>query len=248
MSGHDVVPCYACPVMVRMDAIGPHLQRCHGHGGRGRSEDNNVPANPLSSQVRYSPPLFNTHLRDGNSSGGANMLNVNESIPVGLSASTRGDDGNNSSIPFSMTLTISGAGYNDDSNGSTIDMLLRNILDGDSSYEHNLNLMEQMGHSHVVGIENPDAVSSLLSEDEANVVLRNGGVCPVCQCSWQDVHIPNVGLLRKSLCGHVFCDSCLRSWFRVSNKCPVCRVNLPEVAQERENAASRPATTPPHNA
>lgn len=118
------------------------------------------------------------------------------------------------------------------------------LFDDTSSYERNLSLMEQMGGAHRVGVEDPDTVTSLMSEEETRSVIDEDGVCPICQCSWSETgegeddrgerngrngahRIPS---LRRSVCGHVFCDTCIRPWLRMSNKCPLCRVNLIEHA------------------
>lgn len=127
--------------------------------------------------------------------------------------------------------------------------LYPHLVDDISSYERNLELMERMGLSHEVGVDDVDAVSEVLSaadEDFRRRVVTTSSAsseddrCPICLSAFvavaadegrDDDRSRSRTPLRRTVCGHVFCDGCIRTWFRMSNKCPVCRVNVSDAAQ-----------------
>ena len=40
--------------------------------------------------------------------------------------------------------------------------------------------------------------------------------CPIClECYSSKV-------VRKTICGHLFCSMCIEDWFRKNNRCPLC--------------------------
>ena len=56
--------------------------------------------------------------------------------------------------------------------------------------------------------------------------------CPITTDEFEDGEI-----LKKLQCGHIFSSDALLSWFKESNKCPLCRYEMPsiEVKTEQEN-------------
>jgi hypothetical protein len=69
---------------------------------------------------------------------------------------------------------------------------------------------------------------------------RIGSCCPVC--------LDDLGRnARRTLCGHMFCDSCAIAWFENHSRCPVCRtdvrrllIELLETQLAEIRAAARP--------
>lgn len=371
LRGHDVVPCYLCPRMVRIDALLDHLQTFHNESF---SPSSSVPS--TSTSARYTPPLFSSPL-PSNSDTSSQMQNLLTSLfcryggggvqrrrqPPSFPAEQNGtllddtastsqmqnlltslfglgrDDVNgdggggvqrtrssteqdgtfhqefhSNHGPLSMTLSIirdhgrpqqprdqSSAEGGNETITSGPSFLMQTLLQeifggGGSSYEDNMQLIERMGGSHRVGIQNADAVSSLVNLEERERLRAIGGACPICQCDWEAVlsrgndstssseaeedddddeeyeetdgieaaeaeaqqddnddgddeererrrrHRPSGEYhLRRACCGHVFCDACIQAWFRVSNKCPVCRVNLVEMSSSSSSSASADA-------
>lgn len=43
----------------------------------------------------------------------------------------------------------------------------------------------------------------------------SGPHCPICLCQWTSPV--------STLCGHIFCKSCIAQWVKVTKSCPVCK-------------------------
>jgi len=53
------------------------------------------------------------------------------------------------------------------------------------------------------------------------VTPKNDDTCSICMDQGSDISTPvQIG------CGHVFCMSCIRTWTRRANTCPMCRTPL----------------------
>lgn len=63
-------------------------------------------------------------------------------------------------------------------------------------------------------------------------VKKSGSTCVVCHC-----HYVQNEVVRVLPCGHVFHYKCLKPWFKQSNNCPVCRLDVR--SKIREINASR---------
>ena len=95
-----------------------------------------------------------------------------------------------------------------------------------TSYEANMALANSMGNVEV-GVDDLDAVTSKIVNTDAATF------CPICQdsCGQRDV--------RRTLCGHDFCEPCIAAWFERHKKCPVCMVDVTEVAPSASNTENR---------
>ena len=61
--------------------------------------------------------------------------------------------------------------------------------------------------------------------------------CPICTDTRTDTGINTT----STLCGHVFCNPCLKKWTKRSNYCPNCRCDMrtqEEIAEENASALS----------
>ena len=339
LRGHDVVPCYLCPRMVRIDGLLHHLQTFHGEtfssSNNNRTQastpttyappfvdppsgsssaafgaDNPDPASSMQNLIRT---LFGIGWDDTAANSSPGQAGGTRTATEGMPPHSRREFHNNTRGPLSLTMSV----VRDDGNGQqhvsteltdendrrfgssgiTMQTLLQEILSGlgesgPSSYDDNLQLIERMGGSQRVGIENADTVSSLVEGEERERLRNTGGACPICQCEWESVLSNPRGEeitaaadnhgdatsseddedgdietdeeadgteeieppaeegcrqrltngehhLRRACCGHIFCDACIQAWFRMSNKCPVCRVNLTDMM----SSATAPSTS-----
>lgn len=153
-------------------------------------------------------------------------------------------------------------------------MMLRNIInsaigleDGEDVYEVNLRIIEDAGGSVRRGVPDFEAVTRTLDRErdagEITETLREGNtVCPICHCSFDDHPSSGEGsipmqsqsqqqqqgrgvTMRKTMCRHVFCDSCIRHWLSMSCKCPVCMTHLPDLAATiNRPSPNHPASQP----
>ncbi|KAI8873760.1 hypothetical protein GQ42DRAFT_141708 [Ramicandelaber brevisporus] len=58
--------------------------------------------------------------------------------------------------------------------------------------------------------------------------------CLICKCP-----ISSIALLTP--CGHIFCESCLEHWLRISRRCPACSFTMPQDADIQRVAMSESA-------
>jgi Ring finger domain len=60
------------------------------------------------------------------------------------------------------------------------------------------------------------------------IALRDGLCCvhltQKCTICMEDVKSNNTNSSKRLTCGHAFHTECIMQWFRMSNVCPVCRV------------------------
>ena len=91
-------------------------------------------------------------------------------------------------------------------------MLQFNDLD---SYENNLFLQELVGNVPV-SIKDVNTVSSI-AED----CMKCNEMCPICLEQFVKEMI-----VRKTVCGHMFCEACLTEWLAENVKCPCCMQDL----------------------
>lgn len=89
----------------------------------------------------------------------------------------------------------------------------------DDDYEMNMMVSELMGNVEVgLTKEDIDRVSVLESlEDKAD------GTCPICLDEFTE---NPENTIRKLLCGHRYCDTCITTWLSKHKKCPCCQVDL----------------------
>jgi hypothetical protein len=96
-----------------------------------------------------------------------------------------------------------------------------------NNYEANLRLSERVGVVEV-GIENIDAVSTIIQKEEVNP----DDVCTICLDKIID-NCDNI-CVRQLICGHRYCDDCISQWLIKSKKCPVCNIDLEDKLNEDE--------------
>lgn len=82
-------------------------------------------------------------------------------------------------------------------------------------YERNSLIAELMGGPHRVGVSSINSVSSVISSSRISLL----DMCPICQDTPQ-------GVVRETMCGHIFCGDCITTWLTNSKKCPVCMMEL----------------------
>lgn len=81
-------------------------------------------------------------------------------------------------------------------------------------YEANLFLQDLVGNV-CVSIKDIDTVSAI--ED----CVDCDKMCPIClEAFSEEVAV------RKTVCGHVFCEGCLKEWLSKSVKCPCCMQDM----------------------
>jgi len=71
----------------------------------------------------------------------------------------------------------------------------------------------------------------------ASQVVFTQELCPICSENRTDTGINTT----STLCGHVFCNPCLKKWTKRSNDCPICRSDMrtkQEIAEEIAEALS----------
>jgi len=95
-----------------------------------------------------------------------------------------------------------------------------------NEYEYNLSLANYLGKVEK-GVESLDAVSRVLEEHPPNEL------CPICQDKMEDIDQGTP--VRKTLCNHVFCEPCIKTWLDKNVKCPVCLTDLEEMTQQSGN-------------
>ena len=100
-----------------------------------------------------------------------------------------------------------------------VDNIISNILGVSNSNNENLSeSLERVGVVEKV-IDNIEEVSCLVSNDKKVN-------CPICQAECK-------APVRKTLCNHSFCNSCISQWLSKSKKCPSCMQDLEELLKEK---------------
>ena len=98
---------------------------------------------------------------------------------------------------------------NDNGNGVIMDFNETN----DNNYDYLINMGNTIGNVNNT-IEDIDTISNKI---ESLTLIK----CPIC--------FKNNNNNRKTLCKHIFCESCLKTWIQNSKKCPICMINLDEI-------------------
>lgn len=68
-----------------------------------------------------------------------------------------------------------------------------------------------------------------LQEKEIDILLSNevsasnSDLCTIC---FDDISIDKGVVVIKTVCNHMFCKPCLKSWLEKHNNCPICRVDF----------------------
>jgi hypothetical protein len=96
-------------------------------------------------------------------------------------------------------------------------------LDAVDDYEYNTMLGELMGCVEV-GVSDIDLVSERIEVDE--ILEDDFERCPICQETADELAARG---LRKTICGHAFCDACLSQWLAKHKKCPICMQDLQDL-------------------
>lgn len=97
-------------------------------------------------------------------------------------------------------------------------------LEGDEDdYELNSMIAEQIGRVEI-GVSNIDVVAPVVSLEEGVTEAR----CPVCMDDFKEQQDDGV-IVRRTLCGHEYCDPCAREWFRGHKRCPVCTTDVEDM-------------------
>jgi hypothetical protein len=94
-------------------------------------------------------------------------------------------------------------------------------------YEYNLMLANRLGKVER-GIKNIDEVSKIIEEYEAN------DICPICQDTIEDIRKDENMSIRKTICDHIFCDKCIKTWLEKNVRCPVCNEDLDDMVKMKK--------------
>lgn len=74
------------------------------------------------------------------------------------------------------------------------------------------------------GIININEVSTIHNinnniDDDIDNDIKNNNLCPICM---ENIRTE----MRKTLCGHIYCNECISMWLKKSKKCPCCMSDL----------------------
>jgi Ring finger domain len=104
-------------------------------------------------------------------------------------------------------------------------LLTMPLLPIGNDYQLNSLLGEMIGNVEI-GVSDINQVSTRVSAADLS-----SQTCPICQDSiGQDPATSPETYCRKTICGHVFCDTCITKWFESSKKCPVCMCDVEDKA------------------
>ncbi len=79
-----------------------------------------------------------------------------------------------------------------------------------------------------VYIENINSVSETITYNE---IIDKDKDCAICLENFTNLYNNNNSIVfRKTLCNHIYCDECLSTWLSMSKKCPLCSINLEDMA------------------
>jgi hypothetical protein len=95
---------------------------------------------------------------------------------------------------------------------SHMGMSLLQFANPENEYEFNMRIAELMGGDVPHGIRNKEAVTSIVTE------VPNDSICTICQ---EDLQQKGLNV-RKTNCGHLFCETCIFKWWDAHNTCPNC--------------------------
>jgi hypothetical protein len=104
---------------------------------------------------------------------------------------------------------------------STIQNLMFQEDDETPSYEDLLDLCNHIGY-HKPGIENIDAVSSILTKEEQATDTKEDDTCRICLESLRGQQ----DLRKIKKCSHIFCGECIQTWLTENKTCPLCNVDV----------------------
>jgi hypothetical protein len=105
-------------------------------------------------------------------------------------------------------------------------------LEADDTYEYNLLLAERLGRVEK-GIRNIDEVCKVIDKDSLDTGEYDEEICAVCQDTVGTLRKEEKKIIRKTLCNHVYCDTCIRTWLNKNVRCPVCQVDLDEMVSQK---------------
>lgn len=91
------------------------------------------------------------------------------------------------------------------------------------TYEDLLQLCDHLGY-HKKGIENVDHVAPVFEAPYRELFIDQSDTCRICLeplCSIETVR-------KINKCDHIFCASCIETWFKENKNCPLCKVSLDE--------------------
>lgn len=202
------IPCELCHELIHMNNFENHLNTCIMV--QGRHQILNMVENPGNISLNNISRLLNIVQYPEEDSSFSDEQDLNENINFSYQTPIP----NNETPPGRFNQTEISTNI---SQGIVFN-LISNILG--IPYGDNENLTELFERVGVVekGIDNIEDVSCLVSgNDNLN--------CPICQA---ECKIP----IRKTLCNHSFCDSCISHWLSKSKKCPSCMQDLEELFKE----------------
>ena len=197
------VPCEICDEMVRFENYMDHVSHC----------GNVVQQIPLPGMGLNLVFLTNNEAPNDMSDSDEELLDedeVGEMIPLSQMFPLIY---NNSNSDFSRRLLniIRPAG---DLNGTAI--LPMQFLDPNvSEYDLNLMLEEMMGGSVEIGVSHFEDVIEKCEN------VQEGSLCVICQeelTKMKEEH----EIVQLKDCKHMFCKSCISTWFDKNRKCPLC--------------------------
>lgn len=105
-------------------------------------------------------------------------------------------------------------------------------LEIDNSYEYNLLLADRLGRVEK-GIMNIDEVCKVVEKERLDAGEYDEEICAICQDCVSDLRKEGDKVIRKTLCNHVYCDSCIQTWLAKNVRCPVCQVDLDEMISQK---------------
>jgi hypothetical protein len=108
-----------------------------------------------------------------------------------------------------------------------IPRMIRNVASVDipdmQNYEFNSLIADRIG-TVKIGVKD---ITKVL--DDYDGLTLEEDVCVICQ--------DNLGVnpMAQTLCKHIYCRSCISQWLTENKKCPVCQVNLEDLAATTRN-------------
>jgi hypothetical protein len=93
--------------------------------------------------------------------------------------------------------------------------------DGSTSYDINLRLGNMIGKVEVGLTEEQLKEVSYTTKLKEELNIEKETICPICQNNM--LELDNACLLA---CGHIYCDTCIKTWLKKHKKCPVCMIDL----------------------
>jgi hypothetical protein len=106
---------------------------------------------------------------------------------------------------------------------STLPLFMHALEGDEDDYELNSMISDQIGRVEI-GVSDIDDVAPVASQD---VKLAEAN-CPVCMSEFKELLDDEINV-RRTLCGHEYCDPCAQQWFKGHKRCPVCTTDVEDM-------------------